>query len=125
MREACRSILDAIGDGRVAATTTPEVIQEFVHVRAKRAERERAAREGKAYADLLLPLLVVGLPDLRRGLGLFTRHQGLDAADAVLAAVALRVQADALVSADTAFGAVRGLKHIQPTDGQVEVLMSQ
>lgn len=124
LRDNCRRLLDAVADGRVAASTTPEVIQEFVHVRAKRRERQRAAREARDYAELLSPLLTVGLPDLQRGLSLFARHPNLDAADAVLAAVALRAEADALASADAAFAAVRGLTHLEPRDPELERLLS-
>src|SRR5688500_7640344 len=36
LREPCRQLLLAQADGRVDAATTIEVIQEFVHVRARR-----------------------------------------------------------------------------------------
>ena len=51
----------------------------------------------------------MGEADLREGLGLFERAAALGAFDAVLAAVALRAGATALVSADRAFTAVPGL----------------
>src|SRR5262247_3607823 len=51
-----RAAADAIGDG-LAATTTVEVIQEFVHVRSRRAGRETAIELGRRYLRLLRPLL--------------------------------------------------------------------
>lgn len=37
LRDPCRRLIAAIEEGRVLATTTSEVIQEFVHVRASDA----------------------------------------------------------------------------------------
>jgi len=106
------SLLEAVVDGRLRATTTPEVIQEFVHVRSRRRDRADVAALGAAYADLLSPLLEAGEADLREGLRLFERTPALGAFDAVLTAVALRGGATAFVSADRAFESVRGLRFV-------------
>jgi predicted nucleic acid-binding protein len=112
LRRPARSLLESVAGGRLTATTTPEVIQEFVHVRSRRRERADAAALGEAYADLLSPLLEVGEGDLKEGLRLFERTPVLGAFDAVLAAVALRGGAKALVSADRAFASVPDLRHV-------------
>ena len=106
LREPCRQLIAAIEVGRLAATTTVEVIQEFAHVRARRRGRADAAELARAYADLLAPMLVVEAADLYDGLHLFDEHAGLGSFDAVLAAAARTAGAAALVSADTAFHAV-------------------
>ena len=120
----CRSLIEAITAGSVSATTTVEVIQEFVSVRARRRSRRDAVRIGRDYAALLAPLLTVDERDLERGLGLFDRHEALGSFDAVLAAAALRHEAEALVSADRAFGDVRSLRHIDPATPALEALLS-
>ena len=112
LRDPARSLLAAAADGSLRATTTPEAIQEFAHVRARRRERADAAALAEGYADLLRPLLEVGEADLREGLRLFRRNAALGAFDAVLAAVALRAGATTLVSADRAFAGVRGLTFV-------------
>jgi len=109
LRDPARDLLAAAAEGSLRATTTPEAIQEFAHVRARRRDRSDAAALAGSYADVLSPLLEVGETDLREGLGLFERAAALGAFDAVLAAVALRAGATALVSADRAFAAVPGL----------------
>ena len=68
LRSPCRDLMAAIADERLEATTSAEVIQEFVHVRARRRDRRDAAALGRDYADLLSPLLSVTREDLRRGL---------------------------------------------------------
>jgi predicted nucleic acid-binding protein len=109
MREPCRRLIEAIDAERIQATTTPEVIQEFVHVRARRRERSEAVQLGRAYADLLAPLTPVDTATLRDGLRLFGGTSRLGAFDAVLAAVAVAVGAEALVTVDAAFTDIAGL----------------
>lgn len=116
LREPCQRIVAAIGDGRVAATTTVEVIQVFVHVRARRRRRADASSLAKHYVDLLKPLLRPSERDLGDGLAMFEQTPSLGAFDAVLAATALNADAQALVSADVAFADVPGLTHVDPGD---------
>jgi uncharacterized protein len=112
LRIPAHSLLAAAADGSLRATTTPEAIQEFAHVRARRRDRADAAALARNYADLLSPLLEVGETDLREGLRHFERAAGLGAFDAVLGAVAVRAGATALVSADRAFAAVPALTFV-------------
>lgn len=124
LRDPCRSLIDAIAQGALQASTTVEAIQEFVHVRAQRRTREDAAALGRDYADLLAPLLAVEGDHLRNGLLLFQRHERLGAFDAVLAATALDMGAIAFVSADNAFGSVPGLPHVFPDDTGIKALLN-
>jgi predicted nucleic acid-binding protein len=112
LREPARLLVDGVERGAVAATTTSEAIQEFVHVRARRRDRRDAASLGRAYAELLSPLLQPSEDDLSAGLRLFERHGELGTFDAVLAATARRAGAEALVSADRSFAGVRGLAFV-------------
>lgn len=123
-REPSRRLVAAIGAGSVPATTTPEVLQEFAHVYARRRPRAEATRYARRYAVLLGPLLTVNGDDLERGLALYERHSDLGAFDAVLAAAALGRDADAFVSADTAFGGIRGLRLVQPGTPELDALVA-
>lgn len=125
LRDPCRRLMQAIGEGELAATTTVEVIQEFAHVRARRRTRADAASLARDYAELLSPLLVVGEDDLREGMALFERHRTVGAFDAVLAATAITRHSDALVSADRDFGAIRGLRHLVPDEGGLQILLDR
>ena len=122
LRDRCALLMDAVSDGVIEASTTVSVIQEFVHARG-RAGRPEACSLAREFATLLAPLLVIDSDDLRAAIRLFEREQGLDAFDAVLAATALRHDADALVSADRAFGVVRGLPYIDPASHALEDLI--
>lgn len=112
----CRHLVRAVADGTVAATTTVEAIQEFVHVRARRRERADAAALGRAYATLFGPLVQPSAADLEAGLELFERHPALGAFDSVLAATAQRTSDGLLASADTAFRSLGSLRLLDPAD---------
>ncbi|MBA3421569.1 MAG: type II toxin-antitoxin system VapC family toxin [Thermoleophilaceae bacterium] len=114
LRAPCRDLIAAVADGRIEATTSPEVIQEFVHLRARRRDRRDAATLGRAYAELLSPLLNITREDLGRGLSLFEQIDRLGAFDAVLAASAATADTTALVSADAAFADVPDLPYVVP-----------
>jgi uncharacterized protein len=112
LAEPSQVLLEAVERGAVAATTTPEVIQEFAHVRARRHGPSDAARIGRGYTELLSPLVMVGRSALEHGLSIFERIPKLGAFDAVLAATALEAEADGLVSADVAFAEVPRLRFL-------------
>lgn len=123
LAKPCRSLVEAVGEGRIQATTTAEVIQEFVHCRERRRGRGDAAALGRAYVDLLSPLLPVDEAAIRSGLRLFERDQRLGAFDAVLATAAMAARPDALVSADRSFASVRGLIHVDPLTPALDRLL--
>jgi uncharacterized protein len=122
--DPCRRLIDAVGGGRVEATTSPEVIQEFVHVFARRRSRRDAAAAGRRYALLLSPLLSYSEEHLEPALRLYERHDRLGAFDALLAAAVLEQEADALVSADAAFASVRRLTLIKPRTSAFDRLVA-
>lgn len=124
LREPCARLLIAIGEGGIQATTTAEVIQEFVHVRARRSPRAEVVARARDFAQALSPLLTADEEALDRGLDLFARHEHLGSFDAVLAATALENEAEALVSADGAFASVPRLRHVAPGTAEFERLLA-
>ena len=122
LRAPCRRLLVAHGEGRVDGATTVEVIQEFAHIRSRRRSRSDAVDASRAFAASLTTLMATP-EDLDRGLGLFADHPGLGPFDAVLAAVAMGHGAEALVSADTGFAAIPGLRWIDPATPAIESVL--
>ncbi|MEA2026455.1 MAG: type II toxin-antitoxin system VapC family toxin [Chloroflexota bacterium] len=123
LKEPSRGLVEAIAGDRVEATTTVEVVQEFVHVRARRRGRHDAADRGGELLRLLGPLITPGDAELALALRLFEENDRLGMFDAVLAATVMLCGADALVSADRAFATVRGLAHIDPAGPEVRQLI--
>jgi uncharacterized protein len=124
LRDPCRGLIAAIADRGIQATTTVEVIQEFVHVRARRRDRLDAASLGRDYCELLSPLASPTADDLNAGLAIFERAGALGAFDAVLAACAARIGVEALVSADSAFAEVAEVPHLIPDRTGVSRLLN-
>lgn len=124
LREPCHRLIQAHGDGRIEATTTVEVVQEFVHVRAGRRSRPDAVALARHYLAAL-SLLVTRTEDLDLGLTLFERYPALGAFDAMLAAVALNQRVEALVSADRAFGEVPQLPWVDPATPNLDHLIGR
>lgn len=123
LKAPCREILAMVMSGRLVATTTPEVIQEFAHISARKRLRNEAAAAAVRYAVLLAPLRPTEVHHLEAGLALWRQHAGLGCFDAVLAAVALDFKDATVVSADSAFAAVPGLRHVYPNaDGVARLL---
>jgi predicted nucleic acid-binding protein len=122
LRDPCRELIEAIATRRVEATTTVEVVQEFVHVRARRRGRADAAALGRDYAELLSPLLTPTVDDLSAGLALFERSETIGAFDAVLAACAANAGMRAVVSADTGFAGLAEIPHVVPDSAGVSAL---
>jgi len=123
-RDPCRELIAAVADGRLQATTTAEVIQEFAHVRARRRGRADAAALARDYVELLSPLLAITAESLSVGLRLFESTEHLGAFDAVLAATAAVSGATRLVSVDTGFARVAALSHVIPDAHGVELLLA-
>jgi uncharacterized protein len=122
-REPSRRILEAHASGRSDCTTTVEVIQEFLHVHARRRPRADAAEIARRYRQAFDPLITQPA-DLERALELFVRHPRLGAFDSVLAAVALNRSAEALVSPDRAYGDVDGLRWVDPAGPDLDALLA-
>ncbi len=121
-RDPCRDLVGAIAEERIEASTTPEVIQEFVHIRSRRRDRQDAASLGRSHRNLLTPLISVTEKHLLRGIELFETSAFLGALDSVLAAVAIDLNLT-LISADAAFSAVTGLDHIVPDRSGINLLL--
>lgn len=123
-KSSSERLLGEVAAGRLQATTTVEVIQEFAHVRARRRSRQEAAARARDFAELLSPLLAVGRTELERGLTLFERHPRIGSFDAVLAAAALATGADALVSSDAGFAVVPKLRYLGLGTPELERLLA-
>ena len=123
LRDPARAVVEAVRDGRVVATTTAEVIQEFADVRGRRRPRTDAAALARDFTDLLRPLLRVTEDELLSGLSIFEEHPSLGAFDATLAAASLAMPEPTLVSADTGFADIPGLRYVDLSSSELYDLL--
>lgn len=115
-------VIEAVAAGRVEATTSLGVIEEFAHVAARRRGRADAASLARHFSRLLQPLRLEEADDLDVGLGLFERHAKLGSFDALLAAVAIR-HGDMILSPDKAFADVPALQYAELTSEALDDLI--
>ncbi|MFV2064310.1 MAG: type II toxin-antitoxin system VapC family toxin, partial [Chloroflexota bacterium] len=85
LRAPAQWLLRAHGARDIEATTTAEVLQEFLHVRSRRRSRSEAASLVQEFVDAF-DVIRTSPADLVAGADLYVRHPGLGAFDAVLAA---------------------------------------
>jgi predicted nucleic acid-binding protein len=124
LRDAARQVVSAASRGEIPLTTTPGVLQEFVDVYARRRSRGEAAGHGRRWLALLRPLVLNASDDVPTAMRLFERVGGLNSFDAFLAAVALRENATALVSAGRAFADVPKLRFVELGSPELERLLA-
>lgn len=116
LREACRTIVAALGDGRARAEASVDALQEVVHQRWRRTgDRDDAARRGWQ-AHALVEVHACGEVEMRRALALFRASHRLQARDALHAATALVHGVPAIISPDDDFDDVEELQRLTPAD---------
>ena len=111
LREPAVRFLRDVAENRVKATTTPEVLQEYAHVRGKRLDRPSALLQAERFAGLLAPLTVVSERDVLEGLRLWSASPAVGAFDAVVAAVAV-ARGWSVISSDRGFAQIEGLSWV-------------
>jgi len=121
-RDACRRVVDLAAEGALRGEASVELVQEFLHVRARSTgDRAEAVREAEAVASLCA-LHEVTEADLHLALSLFARTERIEARDALHAATALNRGIDAILSTDGAFDLVAGLERVSPEVAEAALL---
>ena len=114
LRRPAQRLLNAVESGGISATTSVLVIQEFIHVYARRGGQAAAVGAARAYVDLLEPLLPAEQILVGGALNIVASFS-LRSTDALIAATAIH-EARTLVSADRDFSRVLGLNLIYPDE---------
>ena len=114
-RDECRELVGVLDGDDVLAEVPVAVLQEVLHVRARRTGDRAGAVAVVRDLGVVVTPLAQHRDDLGRALDLFHAHQGLDAADAFHAAVWLRAGTETVVSLDAGFDGVPGLARVRPS----------
>ena len=115
-RDPCRKVLEAAAGGKLDAVTSSEVLQELLHVRARRAGMDDAVRAVRLAADIVAEVLPVTGDDLLVACKLLEKHPQLAVRDALHVAVMKAGRIHSLISVDKDFDALSEIKHVDPSD---------
>lgn len=97
-----RAVVRDVMSGAIRATTTPEVIQEFMHVDGRRRSRDVVRARAERFAELLSPLHIVDEDIIVRAAEEYEQRPTIGAFDAVLVAIVQASDEMELVTADRA-----------------------
>jgi uncharacterized protein len=115
-REPCREIVRRAAAGDLQGEASVDLLQELLHQRIRRTGNRPIAVTSVRKVSKLIWWHSLEIDDVQRGVDLFETHAGLDARDAVFAALALNRGIDAILATDRAFDEVAGLERIDPLD---------
>lgn len=115
-REPCRAVLAAVAGGTIEGVTSTEVLQEVLHVRARRADLKDAALAVRSAAALVAEVLPVAVADMLTACQILDAHSSIEARDAVHAAVMKNASITAIVSVDKDFDVFKYIKRLTPHD---------
>jgi uncharacterized protein len=115
-REPCREVVRRAANGELQGEASADLLQELANQRLRRTgDRPAAAKAARNVAKLAW-WHPVELNDVQRGIDLFATHSGLNARDAIFAALALNRGIGAILTPDRTFEEVDGLERIDPAD---------
>ncbi len=115
-RGACRELLAAAGAGVIDAVTSTEVLQEILHVRARRVSVRDAAEAVRAAAELVSDVLPVTEDDVLLACRFYEKQARLEGRDAIHAAVMKNNMVHVIASLDQDFDLLREIKRVTPAE---------
>ncbi len=113
-REACAGLLQRIGEGALEATVNTEVVQELLFVLARRGRRREGLKLARSVLSLFPGLLPVTREDMLRACDLLERYPRLPVRDAIHVATMLNNGLQTVVSVDSDFDQVAGIRRVPP-----------
>jgi predicted nucleic acid-binding protein len=115
-REPCRAVVELAQTGLLLGEASPDLLQEFLHQRARRTGDRSGAAALTRDVALLCRFGELTEADALRALDLFERYERLTARDAVFAAFALNRGIDTILSVDADLDGIEGLTRVDPAD---------
>lgn len=113
-RDSCRAVLAEVEARRMAATTSTEVLQEVLFVLTRKGRRPEALVATRSIMAALDEILPVTATDLARAIQLLSADVHCGVRDAIHAATALNNGIVDIVSVDSDFDRMAGIRRHEP-----------
>lgn len=110
----CQNVLLAVGDGRLDAATSSEVLREILHVRSRRVHEKDGIAATRTAAEIVAEVLPVTEDDVLAACAIIERTPHLSARDALHAAVMKTNGIRKIVSVDRDFDAIKEIRRVAP-----------
>jgi hypothetical protein len=114
LRAPCRTIMDAVGDRRVDATISAEVVQEILHRYGAIRRPEIGIEIARGALSLFAPVLPVTHGVIARMPDLVARYAHLTSRDLIHVATCIEEGIEGIVTTDRGFDAVTEVRRIAP-----------
>ena len=115
-KDPCLRIVAALEGSFHGYLTNTEVLQEILHIFARRGEREHGARRVREIMDSVEEVIPIGREEIYVASRLLIQRPQLDARDAIHAAVVQLHGLEGIVSADRGFDVIRGVTRFDPME---------
>jgi len=116
MKVSCVDLLKEVAEGRLAATSSAEVLQEILHVLMRRGEQQNAIKLTRAVLGLFPNLLSIRSEEIEVCLDIIQAYPDLPTRDAVHVATLISNGISTIISADKHFDQVREIERLDPTN---------
>ena len=116
LKEPCGAVVRRVASGEIAATTSTEVVQEVLHVLARRGRREDGIRLCRGILGLFDEVLPVTGEDMSLTCDIAGRYSGITIRDAVHAATLMGRGLGRILSADRHFDAIEEIVRVDPSE---------
>jgi len=113
-REGCVRVLRRVADGTLDATVNSEVIQEILYVLWRRGRSEDALTLASHVSSLFPEMLPVTRGDMQKACELLRLYPKLPVRDAIHAATMTQNGIHQIISVDTDFDQIEGIRRIEP-----------
>lgn len=116
LREPCRKLIARIASGEIAANIDIEVLQEILYVYTYRNERAKGIAVCRYLLDIFPNPFSVTKNDISATISFMDKYPSLVSRDAIHAAVVLNNKLKGIISEDSDFDMIKGLKRFRCRD---------
>lgn len=118
LKEPCRKLIAEIISGEIAANIDVEVLQEILYVYTSRNERGKGIAACRYLLDIFPNPFPIAKNDISLAIAFMDKHHVLVSRDAIHAAVVTNNRLKGIISEDSDFDMIKGLKRFRCHDFQ-------